>query len=436
MRIRFFLLLFAGFGMAAPPLSADDPVPVQPSHLHPYNAVSSFYKRNRGEYILQTEDTETWTLFQKYLAVAPSTTLLLPSDTEPDFRRRAEIGGGTAMNATELKQLLDANPSVRIFFAGETHNSVADHSMQEQLIRDLSSRFAKVHVAFEMFPVFASDALSAWASGKISEREFLNQSGYYDSWGFDYRYYRKIFLTAKLGNISFYGINIPRRISSGIARQGLSALPQQDKELLAPAPWYANSEYEQHLQSFFSGMMGSHHGGNTAFFIQAQSAWDETMAWNLAKLYREIPADEVLVVIAGAGHFQKHAIPDRFAARAGENEYRVIETRREGPLDDPEDLRVWKIQLTETSLPEAYYSGLSVRGKEGAVFVLQAPPKGPLAALKHGDLVVSVNANAIREPSRLMTELSLPEGGDLEILIERNGEKQSIIITETERTGL
>jgi len=435
MQIRFFLPLFIGFGIA-PSLSADDPVPVQTSHLYSHDAVSSFYKRNRGEFILQTEDTETWTLFQKYLAVAPSTTLLLPGNSEPDFRRRAEFGGGTAMNVEELKSLLNANPAVRIFFAGETHNSAADHTLQEQLIRELSSRFAKVHVAFEMFPVSASDALSAWASGTISEREFLYQSGYYDSWGFDYRYYRNIFLTAKLGNVSFYGINIPRRISSGIARQGLSALPQEDKELLAPAPWYGSAEYEQRLHSFFSGMMGSHHGGNTAFFIQAQSAWDETMAWNLAKLSKEISANEAIVVIAGAGHFQKHAIPERFARRTGQSDYRVIETQREGPLDDPEDLRTWKVLMTEMSFTEAYYSGLSVRGKEGSVFVLQSPAKGPLAALKHGDLVVSVNGTEIKEPAALMSELSLPESGNMQIVIERNGLKQILTIIETERTGL
>lgn len=86
-------------------------------------------------------------------------------------------------------------------------------------------------------------------------------------------------------------------------------------------------------------MGGGHHIPEEKFdrYFQAQSLWDDTMAWQ-AQLYLQAHPDQVLVIIVGDFHnAYGGGLPDRLKARGVSNVLTLSQVSLEGSDDKEQD---------------------------------------------------------------------------------------------------
>lgn len=257
-------------------------------------------------------------------ALQPPSAVPAPASTStfgtPSYR------GLDAQGAWADDALLARLSRRRVVCLGERHPVRNDHLVQADVVRLLSTlsrqREETLAVGFEMFQLPAQDILDRYAQGRASEAELLSESEYEERWGFDFELYRPILEAAQAGGAALLALNAPREWTRTVARKGLE---QTAPELREQFPELVLDDREH--QEFFQRAMAHHphsahsghgpHVANTGFYA-AQVLWDETMAEHAAAWLHESGERARLVIIAGAGHCHRSAIPRRLARRLRE----------------------------------------------------------------------------------------------------------------------
>lgn len=132
--------------------------------------------------------------------------------------------------------------------------------------------------------------------------------------------YSKIFLHARNEEIRMFGLNISRKITSKVAKNGFKSLSNRERQLLGNVQCEVDPEYGRYIRQAMGGYGG--HGEQFMFFCEAQLLWDTIMARNLIDFLRENP-DYRVVVIAGSGHSWKFGIPRQLVEQS-DISYRVV----------------------------------------------------------------------------------------------------------------
>ena len=196
--------------------------------------------------------------------------------------------------------------STRLLLLGESHTSVEAHHVQLQVLQALQRRGRRMIIALEMFPVTAQAALDEWNAGRLSESEFLVQSRWYEHWGYDWRYYREIFLFARDHRIPLHAVNVPRAVVTAVRQKGIANLPPDQAAYLPPR---VDVDSAEHL-ALFKASFGSGDGPHGAMtedawqgMLAAQATWDAGMGWNTLQALKRLddPA-AVGIVLVGSGH--------------------------------------------------------------------------------------------------------------------------------------
>jgi len=215
-------------------------------------------------------------------------------------------------------QLIEALGRKRVVYIGETHTSRPDHLLQLMLIEALHEQNSQLAIGMEMFPRSSQPALDRYIEDPgYSEADFLEDSGYFSVWGYDYRLFRPIFDFARKHRIPLVGLNIERDIVSTIFKNGsLEALSETQRQSLPSEMRLDMTGYIGRLRSTYQ--MHQHGGsanGGFPGFIQAQAVWDETMAESIVA-YLSAHPETSMVVLAGSQHTRKDSgIPPRVARR-------------------------------------------------------------------------------------------------------------------------
>jgi len=225
-----------------------------------------------------------------------------------------------------IEKLVDDLLQARVIFVGELHDQPSHHQAQLQIIRALHEKGAKVAIGLEMFRRDGQPVLDQWVNGNITEEEFLPI--YEDHWSM-WPQYRFIFRYARQSKIPMLGLNINRRITAQVARNGFSSLSDQDRNQLPTVRCDVSEAY----QTFIRKTLGGHPMSETSFmnFCEAQMVWDGVMADNLAEYLKENP-QTIVVVLAGSGHAWKYGIPEQLK-RLSDIEYRVVLPEVMGRID-------------------------------------------------------------------------------------------------------
>ncbi len=191
----------------------------------------------------------------------------------------------------------------RVVFVGESHESARDHLIQLEVIRSLRQRGKKVAVALEMFPAGMQGVLDRWNGGFLGQEEF--ERAYAVAWNEPYSYYEDIFAYAKKEKIPLIGINGETAQIIEIATTGPKALPEKMLKQLAYSPCAEKPEYRRLIGLFLE--QGAPHAAGLPFFCDAQRFRDTVMAYCIAaELKKDV---DVVVVLAGAAHVLKAAVP-------------------------------------------------------------------------------------------------------------------------------
>lgn len=211
---------------------------------------------------------------------------------------------GEVLTPPELAARLDA---VKLLFVGESHADMEFHRAQLRVIRELDARGRQVLVGLEMYPATEQAWLDRWIQDPaITEESFLSESHWYKSWGYNWNYYRDIFVFARKNGIRMFGVNVPRAVVQTARIKGFEGLDPEQKALL-PERVDTESLEQQGLFRAFFGSEDSLHGNMPDQMFQgmfrAQCTWDAAMGWNALQALRKHGGEKaIVVVLIGAGH--------------------------------------------------------------------------------------------------------------------------------------
>ena len=216
------------------------------------------------------------------------------------------------------KQVLAEIAKSRLVLVGEHHTNQRHHAIQLKIIKMLHEAGLPVAVGMEMFSSESQSSLDDWVDGRIDEKEF--EKIYFDNWNYPWEMYSGILKYARDENIPLVGLNVPREITRQVAYHGFKSLSEKQKDKIANVTCRVDKAYMEYIRKAF----GAHGHGNLNFiyFCEAQLVWDTAMAINALK-YLSANPNSVMVILAGAGHVRKQAIPAQVRERSNDP-YTVI----------------------------------------------------------------------------------------------------------------
>lgn len=212
---------------------------------------------------------------------------------------------------TAATQVLPRLQESRLILVGEHHTDKDHHTAQLRVIQMLHNAGANVSIGMEMFSNDSQRSLDRWISGEIGDAEF--QEIYYNNWNFPWKFYSSILEYARDKKIPIVGLNVPREITRQVARQGFQSLSETQKDTLSQITCRVDKEYMEYIRKAYGG----HAHGDLSFiyFCEAQLVWDSAMAVNALRYLNSNP-DTAMVILAGAGHVRKQAIPSQITSRS------------------------------------------------------------------------------------------------------------------------
>ncbi len=336
-------------------------------------------------------------------------------------------------------QLLDVIGGSRVIYVGETHDNVCAHQVQLEIIKGLAERFpGKVAVGMEAFQRPYQEAMDQWSRGELSEREFLKQSRWYSNWGMDYGYYRTILEYIRESRIPLLALNASTELAKEVRKHGLDGL-SKDWQNRLPDMDLSDPHHRRLVEAFYQGHPPTSARSFQAFY-QVHVLWDETMAETAANyLATGGGSDKRLVVLAGGNHVRYgFGIPRRAFHRLPAAYTIVLPMEVTIPQDKKD--RLMDVNLPDIPLAPAHFYWMvayeDLKGKRvrlGVMFEesnrnleVTKVVEGSLAAeagIQPGDILVSLDGEALRESLDLLYLLSRKSPGDMGRFLIQRGDR-------------
>jgi uncharacterized iron-regulated protein len=231
-----------------------------------------------------------------------------------------------------------------VLVVGEKHGFYPHHQNQSQVISILQDFGHSVHLGFEHMDYTKQGALADYLNGSLSEPKFLKKIGwgksqfsscyeYTESVAFNgpfsvtpFSCYRQQLWLPGLTSATALAINLPRRITNKVFREGVGSLTSKELNLLPPNYELGNDLYFERFKAVISGSGGSHGPISDEVLEKmfwAQSLWDETMAWKTLEFLQGRPSDVVVIIVGDFHAAYGGGLPDRLMAR-GASKVHVI----------------------------------------------------------------------------------------------------------------
>ena len=197
---------------------------------------------------------------------------------------------------------------VRMLLVGEEHTSMEFHRAQARILQALVKTGRPVLIGLEMYPYTQQAHLDAWSAGRLTEDQFIDQSRWYENWGYHWLYYRDIFLFARDNKVPMYAVNTPREVVAAVRKKGLANLTPEEARHIPKDIDLDNPDHMTFFKATFEGVEGPVHGAGMGDdmwknMLSAQATWDATMGFNAVEaLRRDGRKDALMVVLVGSGH--------------------------------------------------------------------------------------------------------------------------------------
>ena len=180
---------------------------------------------------------------------------------------------------------------------------IIQHENQSRLVSWVSEFSRQVglkgNVGLEFLYYPSQPAVDDFLGNKLSEGEFLKAV----DWSGPFAPYRELMLRAREHGGKTLALNMPRAITSQVAKGGPESLSEEQRALLPPIWEQGRKEYFER----FVDAIGGH--GKYDNYFWAQSLWDDTMAW---KATTQTSAREILALVVGRFHVEfGHGLPSR-----------------------------------------------------------------------------------------------------------------------------
>lgn len=113
----------------------------------------------------------------------------------------------TYESVEEWSQPLVQMLASHIVLIGDFHVMSEYRRMQSFLLQRLHAIFPDLVLCVEVFPDHAQPILDLWLERRINDDELLRRTHYHDEWGFPWRDYRELYITARDLGIPIFGID-------------------------------------------------------------------------------------------------------------------------------------------------------------------------------------------------------------------------------------
>ena len=269
------------------------------------------------------------------MSIASAVFLLLLFMTPAWADIAAGIYDGTANAAVRLEEALEGVHSGEVVIVSEQHDRWRHHENQLAALRALKNLSLKVSVGLEFLHYPDQSLVDRFVQGKMQESDFLQAIHWA---GYPFEWYRPLILFPRESGGQARALNAPERLTEALAQRGLAGLSDAERSWLPPNFQLGRALYFERFASDV-GQHGPLPGETISNFFAAQSAWDDTMAWQ-AREYLDTHGDQVLVIIVGDFHAAYGGgLPDRLRAR-GITRVLVISQVDAGGLSDQEVRRL------------------------------------------------------------------------------------------------
>ena len=339
------------------------------------------------------------------------------------------------------RELAERLADTRILFIGEDHTDMDFHRVQERVIQELHRSGREVMVGLEMFPSPRQEILNEWSGGLLTEEEFVESSGWYESWGYRWDYYRRIFLYARDNGIPMFGVNIPRDHVRTVRTKGFEGLSAKQAAHMPESVNTDSDEHRQLFRAYFEDDDALHAAISAEQWdgmYRAQCTWDAAMGWNARMaLERHGGEDAIMVVLIGAGHVTyglgaERQIRDAFDGR--------ISSLAPVPIRDDDNQPVHEVRASYANFiwgvppeiePEYPGLGVSLAGALGStptkVIQVSDDSVAQRAGIRVGDLLLYLDHGKLDSSVALRKRIASYEWGDSAILrFERDGEVRTL----------
>ena len=344
--------------------------------------------------------------------------------------------------------LIDMLSGARLVSVGETHDNLNDQRVELTVVRELHRRFpGKVAVGMEMFREPQQAVLDRWVKGDLTELEFLKESKWYETWGYDFGAYRDLLLFAKEHRIDVVALNPSKELQEAIRRTGLDNVPEDLRrnlpEIGETDPWQRAV-----LRGVFAGHAG-HGGGDESFdsFLRVQLLWEETMAQKVVD-YLKSPRGEGkrMVTITGAWHVKYGFGLPKKVIRRMPMPYAIL-LPEEISTPEQKEGRLMQVDLPEVPLLPSHFlwyvpfdsieekrvrMGVRMEEKEGRLLVASVATGSPaeVAGIAKGDELLALDGQPVKEPVDVLFRVSEKRDGDTaQVTVRRGGEEKTLPLT-------
>ncbi|MBI2521000.1 MAG: ChaN family lipoprotein [Bdellovibrio sp.] len=241
------------------------------------------------------------------ILMAKSTQVLAQSEVLPET-----LYLGDRLEAVTPETIIDSLQAGTVVIVSEIHNLKSHHQHQAAFLEAMAQKgIAKISVGMEFLSFVGQTYIDQYLFEGLPENQFLKNV----NWSGDFSPYRPLVLFPKEHHGETLGLNAPRTLTAKISKSGISSLTEEERALIPPDFTLGNPLYFERFKTVMTG------GGHElppqviARYFEAQSVWDETMAY-VASNYMEKNPDSILVIIVGDFHAQYGGgLPDRLRAR-------------------------------------------------------------------------------------------------------------------------
>ncbi len=276
----------------------------------------------------------------------------------------------------------------RVIFVGEQHNRFEHHINQLQIIQKFHEAGADFGVGMEMFKKPFQSIIDAYLSDDIDEQAFLNQTHYFEEWGYDFHLYKPIIDFIKTNHIPLVALNLPEKITRQVSRSGIDGLDPADQDLIPEDLDFSDNRYAYDLREVFTLHKDQEALQTFNYFYQAQVLWDETMAETAYRFLQKFPQRK-LIVLAGNGHLRHgYGIPKRLHRRIMTSSVIILqdETLENGIAD-------YVLQTNKIEGARSSKLGVAVENTETGLLVKSVADNSPAqrSGLEKDDIITRFN---------------------------------------------
>ncbi|MFY9821474.1 MAG: ChaN family lipoprotein [Thermoanaerobaculia bacterium] len=337
---------------------------------------------------------------------------------------------------------------VRLLLVGESHTDMDYHRCELRVVQELVRAGRPVLLGLEMYPYTEQRFLDDWVDGKLTEEAFLHGSRWYENWGYNWLYYREIFLFAREHKLRIFAVNAPRDVVTAVRKKGFKNLTPEEAAHIPADIDTSSPDHRTLFKSFFESGGDSLHSSMTDAqvdsMIAAQSTWDATMAFNAIKALKEhakpeTGPDTVMVVLVGSGHVVYGLGIQRQAARHFEGRIATVVpvNVRDEEGHDVKTVQasyadfVWGLPAQADPIyPSLGLSSNPVEGEKAlkVIFVSEKTP-AEKAGVQVGDVIVFLDGTPVPDKETLNRLVAAKRWGDEAVLaVKRGSETKEIHI--------